>query len=116
MTYRVLVCGGRDYADAGKVRWALDRLAHKKGPLVIAQGGALGADAGALWHGRDKGWTVLTFEADWRRLGGSAGPIRNATMLREFQPDYVLAFPGGRGTNDMVSKARSAGVIVGEVL
>lgn len=116
MTYRVLVCGGRDYADAEKVRWALERLARKHGALSIAQGGALGADAGALWYAYARGWPVQTFAADWKRLGKSAGPIRNATMLREFSPDYVLAFPGGVGTADMVSKARSAGVPVGEVL
>jgi len=30
-------------------------------------------------------------------------------------PDLVLAFPGGRGTADMVSRARKAGVRVVEI-
>jgi hypothetical protein len=28
------------------------------------------------------------------------------------RPDFVLAFPGGRGTADMVRKALAAGVVV----
>jgi hypothetical protein len=35
-------------------------------------------------------------------------------MLDEFRPDVVLAFPGGRGTADMVHRAIAAGVRVVE--
>ncbi len=38
--------------------------------------------------------------------------IRNQQMLDEAKPDMVLAFPGGRGTDDMVSRAEKAGVPV----
>lgn len=38
-----------------------------------------------------------------------AGPIRNSFMLA-LGPDLVLAFPGGRGTADMVRQASEAGV------
>lgn len=31
-------------------------------------------------------------------------------MLTDGQPDLVVAFPGGRGTADMVRRARAAGV------
>jgi len=33
-----------------------------------------------------------------------------------FEPDLVLAFPGGRGTANMVKQAREQGVEVREVL
>jgi UDP-N-acetylmuramoylalanine-D-glutamate ligase len=33
-------------------------------------------------------------------------------MLEREKPDLVVAFPGGRGTADMVAKARAAGVEV----
>ena len=33
-------------------------------------------------------------------------------MLDERRPDLVVAFPGGRGTADMVGRARSAGIEV----
>ena len=38
--------------------------------------------------------------------------MRNARMLAEGKPDLVVAFPGGRGTADMVAQARKAGVRV----
>jgi ABC-type branched-subunit amino acid transport system substrate-binding protein len=36
-------------------------------------------------------------------------------MIREGKPDAVVAFPGGRGTADMVRQARAAGIEVREV-
>ncbi len=55
------------------------------------------------------------YEADWHEHGRAAGPIRNARMIAEGRPDLVIAFPGGRGTADMVSRARKAGIEVREV-
>jgi hypothetical protein len=37
-------------------------------------------------------------------------------MLTEGKPDLVVAFPGGRGTADMVRRAYAANVIVKEIL
>lgn len=58
---------------------------------------------------------VESYPADWRR-GKGAGPERNARMLAEGWPDLVVAFPGGRGTADMVRRAKAAGVRVVEVV
>jgi hypothetical protein len=55
------------------------------------------------------------YMADWDGLGRKAGPIRNQRMLDEGKPDLVIAFPGGRGTADMVRRAREAGVEVVEL-
>jgi hypothetical protein len=41
---RVLVCGGRDYADFGAVCRELERVAENARDLVVMQGGADGAD------------------------------------------------------------------------
>lgn len=57
---------------------------------------------------------VRAFPADWHRDGKAAGPIRNRRMLLEGMPDLVVAFPGGRGTADMVRRARAAGIEVVE--
>jgi predicted Rossmann-fold nucleotide-binding protein len=35
--------------------------------------------------------------------------------MMEWKPDLVVAFPGGSGTADMVSRARGAGIEVIEV-
>ena len=41
--------------------------------------------------------------------------IRNRRMLIEGKPDLVLAFPGGKGTANMVEISRKAGVKVVEI-
>ncbi len=55
---------------------------------------------------------VQTFRPDWKRFRRAAGPIRNKQMITEGKPDLVVAFPGGRGTANMVELARAAGVPV----
>ncbi len=56
------------------------------------------------------------FHAEWMKYGKAAGPIRNARMLAEGKPDLVVAFPGGRGTADMLRRVREAGIEVIEPL
>ena len=109
---RVLVCGGRDYDDRDQLYAALDRLhAEHRFSLVIA-GGAEGADTLARDWAKARDVPVKVYMANWGRLGPKAGPIRNQRMLDKGKPDLVIAFPGGRGTADMVGKARQAGVEV----
>jgi hypothetical protein len=36
-------------------------------------------------------------------------------MLDEWQPDGVIAFPGGRGTADMTRRAKESGLKVWEI-
>lgn len=108
---RVLVCGGRDYADRDTLYRVLDAAQHSRGLSVLIEGGASGADALAREWASDRGVQVLTFKADWARLGKRAGPERNAHML-EAEPELVIAFPGGKGTRDMRRRAREAGVMV----
>ena len=49
---------------------------------------------------------------EWAKFGKRAGPMRNARMLAEFNPELVIAFPGGRGTADMIARAKKARVSV----
>jgi len=115
---KVLVCGGRDYKDLNK---AWDVLKEIK-PDVIIEGGCRKADI------RDYtadycGWyyayghciPCITHWANWGKHGKAAGPIRNQEMLDMWQPDLVVAFPGGDGTKSMVELARKAGVEVKEI-
>lgn len=112
---RVLVCGGRNYTDAPKVRAVLDKLHAEAGIDLIIQGGAKGADDLAFDCARVNYVDQVQFDADWENQGSFAGPMRNTRMLNEGKPDLVIAFPGGRGTADMVKKARRAGVQVVEI-
>lgn len=79
---------------------------------AVIHGAYRGADTLADEWARDHKIKPEPFPADWTRLRGRAGPIRNAKMLAEGKPDLVVAFPGGKGTADMVKKARAAGVPV----
>lgn len=111
---KVLVCGGRDYAGESYAFARLDSI-HGKTPIkIVIEGGASGADAIARKWARSRGVLVATVPALWDRRGRGAGPQRNAGMLL-LGPDLVLAFPGGRGTANMVQQAKDAGVWVVEL-
>lgn len=107
---KVLVTGGRDYGNTIKVFETLNAIK----PTQLCQGGANGADQLARAWAITHDIPYVTCEADWSQ-GRKAGPLRNQKMLDEFKPDLVIAFPGGRGTADMVRRAKAAGVEVREV-
>lgn len=109
---RLLVCGGRDYANAKHVFAVLDEVTRGQAKVWVCTGGARGADKWAEDWARWSGCELTIYPAEWDRYGKSAGPIRNSEMLRDFQPTLVIAFPGGHGTADMVYRARAAGVPV----
>ena len=112
---RVLVTGGRDYSDAQAVSDSLNRLDEIASIECVIHGGAPGADAlGAVWAA-SRHLRMEAYPADWGAHGRAAGPIRNQRMIDEGKPDLVVAFPGGRGTADMVRRARAAGIEVIEV-
>lgn len=112
---RVLVCGGRNYKDHVRLGDVLNKLHDEAGIDLIIQGGARGADELAFAWARVNGVPEEQFDADWENHGSFAGPMRNKRMLDEGKPDLVIALPGGRGTADMVKKARKAGVQVVEI-
>lgn len=110
---RVLVCGGREYADRETLERVLSAIltefywgGDSPHPGVeIIEGGGTGADELARRWAIDHECPVSTYPADWARFGDKAGPIRNGEMLRRTDPDVVIAFPGGAGTRDMLAKA-----------
>jgi predicted Rossmann-fold nucleotide-binding protein len=118
---KVLVCGGRHYAARGKVFRFLDDLQRRLGGLIthIVTGSATGADSHAEAWAEARGMQRVLCPANWGFYGRRAGPIRNALMLRLLMKsqddkgldtsDFVVAFPGGPGTEDMVTRARAAG-------
>lgn len=109
---RVLVCGGRDYADRDFLRLALSELHRELAIACLIDGAAPGADSLAHEWAVDTGIPTERYPADWDTYGKAAGAIRNRRMLVEGKPDLVVAFPGGRGTADMVRQARYAEVKV----
>lgn len=113
---RIIVTGGRGYEKAWRVFEALEVIRRNhKGKIVVIEGGASGADYFAeRWAITNENRDVEhhPHPADWKLYGLDAGRIRNGEMLREEDPHAVLAFPGGRGTRNMVRQSRDAGVIV----
>jgi predicted Rossmann-fold nucleotide-binding protein len=112
---KVLVCGGRDYKDVERVFAALTKE-HKKAPFTtLIHGGAKGADELAARWAVLNGVEVRAYPANWEAHGKAAGPLRNQRMLNEERPNMVIAFPGGRGTSDMISRAQAARVPVMQI-
>lgn len=109
---KAIICCGRDYDDRDTLFKELDELRTQRRITCVVHGMASGADSLAREWGNRRGLEVIGYPADWRRHGRAAGPIRNQNMLDSERPDFVIAFPGGRGTADMVSRATSAGVEV----
>lgn len=115
MEQRVLVCGGRDFNDARLLNAVLD-AAHEANPIVVLiHGAARGADALAADWAKQRGILATAYPADWAHEGRKAGPLRNQRMLNSGKPHLVIAFPGGKGTADMISRAEADGVPVARV-
>ena len=108
----VLVCGGRSYSDARAVNIALSVIHQIDRIGLIVHGGAEGADRLADNWAAAKNVSIRRFPADWDRFGKGAGPKRNQQMLDEQHIDLVVAFPGGKGTEDMIRRAMKEGVPV----
>lgn len=134
MGIRILVCGSRRLGelrhvpapfDAGNVATSEERLVkdvlddllakHSMGISLVITGGAVGADELANRWARDNGIDRVVVPANWEKHGRAAGPRRNQLMLDLLKPDMVVAFPGGLGTQDVVLRARKAGIYVLQV-
>ena len=119
---KILVCGGRDYDDFEMVYKALFLVAERINlpvdedgtldarKLTIIHGAARGADSIAAYWGKIYNANVMAFPADWDKHGKAAGHIRNAQMLSEGEPDCIMFFPGGRGTENMKRQGREKGI------
>jgi hypothetical protein len=106
----VLVCGGRDFMNRDLIFKVLDVMPFQMTRVI--NGGATGADSIARLWALDRGVLVDTQPANWEKYGKAAGIIRNASMLEKYDIDLVIAFPGGRGTDDMMQRSKAAGVEV----
>lgn len=108
---RVLITGGRSFSDREFFFRTLDQYAITE----ITHGGAKGADSLATEYAyANKGIILHIFPAEWTKMGKIAGSIRNRKMLDTMKPELVIAFAGGKGTQNMVDYARMMGCPVRE--
>lgn len=139
---RILVCGGRNFGISNRrlMKLAFDTLneiarkAYADGTILdrsqitIIEGEASGADTlgwiwayltgcghlsfAAKWDDVKRPGAVIKHDALGREYDAAAGGIRNQRMITEGKPHLCVAFPGGPGTADMVSRCRAAGIPV----
>ena len=123
---RLLVCGGRDWNDQDRMDAVLDAVHRKHGITLLIEGGQVSRDHqtdelyGADWQAGT--WAIRRGVPHWicyaqwfdpfGQIRRAAGPERNARMLAVGQPDAAVAFPGRKGTRDMVRLLKGAGVPV----
>lgn len=104
----IIITGGRDYKDRYTVCTVLDILK----PSLIIQGGASGADDIALQYAKQNNIPYKTYKADWEKHGRAAGPIRNKEMCTRHPEAMIVAFKGGRGTENCIKEAEKLGMLV----
>lgn len=103
---RLLITGGRSYADRARLERVLDAV-HRKHAIETLIHGAChlgGADTLADEWARSRSIPIRAFpvigvDGPWP----GAGPTRNARMLKAGQPTHCIAFPGDSGTRNMVT-------------
>ena len=107
---KIVVTGGRDYDD-----WAMvDEVLTRLNPSHIYVGDCpTGVDKMVQdWADLYKvNYTIFT--ANWDKFKKAAGPLRNTEMLKKAgDKATVIAFPGGKGTDNCVKTAVSLNRIV----
>lgn len=103
-----VVCGGRKFSDAELFESVMSQLVGMFGcPTKIVHGDAPGLDRMAGSWAERMAISVVAVPAEWDKHGDAAGPIRNEDMLMQHRPKRVIAFPGGKGTADMVRRVRN---------
>ena len=108
MSLVVLVCGGRNYFDKNRVDKILSAIHNRYIIDRLVQGGQNGADYLAKKWALKNNIDQVEYKADWEKHGRAAGPRRNKQMLQTEDPDLIIAFPGGKGTDNMISISRAA--------
>lgn len=122
----LVVTGGRNFYDTRFIHNQLSVLKSAHNIDVLRHGGASGVDLLCAEWARANGITVEVYPAEWDNLdvpgavikvnargpyNAVAGHLRNQKMLDTLPvPTMAIAFPGGKGTADMVRRIRAAGI------
>lgn len=103
---RLLVCGGRNYAERNIMFRQLDKWHLCVKITVLIHGDASGADTFARLWAEGRRVRVEGYPIEH----GEGGFARNQRMFSSSAPEAVMHFPGGNGTAHMVKIARIAGI------
>ncbi len=99
---KIIVAGGRDFSNYELLSRKLDVILSRQKDIQIVCGEARGADALGRRYAEERGYTVLSYPANWEKYGKSAGFRRNEEMARV--ADALVAFWDGKskGTCNMI--------------
>ena len=111
---KVIICGGRHYSLSNDDIKFLD---YNVLPIIteLVSSGCAGADLGGEEWADQNNIPIRRFVPDWNKYGRAAGPMRNEAMAMYLETSgsgMVVAFPGGRGTDNMVDCAVRYGIRV----
>ncbi len=108
----LLVCGGRHWRNRHLTFKVLDRARTGFNVRLVVSGGRPGADKLTSDWADARNIPKLVLTANREKLARSTGPHLHQRMLDDGRPDMVIAFPGGRGTADMVQRCKERGLLV----
>ena len=124
----VVVTGGRNFNDRGRVWAALDSVHSMYQITELVEGEASGVDRLCAEWAVVNGVKCRRCPADWKNLdapgavvkqgaygpyNAAAGHSRNQAMLDTAPcPVYGIVFPGGAGTRDMHKRMLKTGIAV----
>jgi hypothetical protein len=114
---KLIIAGPRDlYPDEDTIFNGMCQVANKTGLRItkLITGGASGVDVCARRYALKHAFSTCEFEADWKKYGRKAGPIRNARMAEEADALLVIKRLGKEtpGTNNMILTAEKRGMPV----
>lgn len=93
--FRVIIAGGRDFNDYPLLEKTMDELlVNIRDEIIIVSGTAKGADTLGERYAAQRGYSVRSFPADWKKYGKRAGFLRNEEMAKN--ADALVAFWNGK--------------------
>ena len=107
---RTIIAGSRDITDPQVIVDAVNACGWV--PTVVISGAARGVDTLGQQWATSQSIPVERFPADWQKYGKAAGMIRNGQMAAVAEALIAIPSLRSKGTRDMISKAKTAGLRV----
>jgi hypothetical protein len=103
------IVGCRNYSEYSQFKDKMNEWVQNNNINIttIVSGGATGADSLAEKYANENGIPMIIHNADWKKHGKAAGPMRNTLIVNEC--DMLIAFPSknSKGTWNSVNKAKT---------
>lgn len=109
---KVLISGSRHLTEPQLVERILTDLFKEHPGGILIHGGAKGVDSFAGKLATKHGYIVIVCPAEWDKYGKSAGIIRNKSMIDDYAPDLLIAFPipESKGTYHAIAYAKKKNI------